>query len=501
MADLIKYKIYKNNQFEVLTDKGFKDFKGIIIGENTEKIILHFKFGKLVCTPKHKIMINDIDYKFAKDLKQNDLIYNNIQITKIEQTNNNDLVYELLDVQDTHKYFVNGILSHQCLILDELAFVQENMAQEFWNSVIPIISSYEGTKVFVVSTPNGTGNLFHKLYTGAESGKLQQWVSESIIWSEIPGRNKKWKEAMEQALLNESKSFAQEFENQFLETGQSAVDSDLLKRMRAIVRIPLIALENGMYKIWEEPQVGHIYTIGVDVGEGIGQAASVAQILDITDLTNIKLVANYHNNNIDPYHFANVLNRMCSQWGQPYLCIERNSCGGQVIDALKEVYNYNYIAEYNPNSQRVSERIGIYNHTNTKYKGVTNMRYWVNSLKVVDIYDIGTIQEMETFVRHPNGTWKKRHGDYIYDDRVMSLIWALFILEPEMTSKYYEIAAWDDNGMPLKINHIHVPNPEYYKLDQFFQKDPEAPLPFILGQNPDSDDMNSLKEQGWVVPQ
>lgn len=111
--------------------------------------------------------------------------------------------------------------SCNCLIIDEIAHIAEHIIKEFWNSVIPIVSSYEGTKIFIVSTPNGAGNLFHKIYTSAERNELKEWKAERVDWWEIPNRGKKWEKAMREALVGEGKSFDQEF-------GNSASPSNLL---------------------------------------------------------------------------------------------------------------------------------------------------------------------------------------------------------------------------------------------------------------------------------
>jgi hypothetical protein len=260
-------------------------------------------------------MITDNKFKYAKDLSINDKIFNGISINHIETFESDDDVYELLHVDENHTYYINKILSKNCLVIDEMAFIPEHIISEFWNSVIPVISSYSGTKLFVVSTPNGAGNLFHKIYSGAERGdpKFSQWNHERVDWWEIPGRGKKWERDMKSALAAEGRSFDQEFGCQFIETGQSAVDSALLDLFRTMARDPSFVFEDGKYKIWEEPIPDHLYAIGVDVGEGIGQAASVAQVLDITDLTDIRLVATYHNNLIDPFHFGEVLFKMTFQ--------------------------------------------------------------------------------------------------------------------------------------------------------------------------------------------
>ena len=60
--------------------------------------------------------------------------------------------------------------SVNCLVIDECAFIESHLVDEFWKSVFPIISSSKKSKVFICSTANGTHNLFHKLYTGAVNG-------------------------------------------------------------------------------------------------------------------------------------------------------------------------------------------------------------------------------------------------------------------------------------------------------------------------------------------
>jgi hypothetical protein len=398
-------------------------------------------------------------------------------------------------------------LSINCLIVDEMAFIPEHIIQEFWNSVIPVISSYQGTKVFVVSTPNGAGNLFHTIYSGAERNdpKFDQWNHERIDWWEIPGRGKKWERDIRSALAGQGKSFDQEFGNCFLETGHSAIDSSLIDLYRNIAREPKLTYEDGNYKIWETPNPEHLYAIGVDVGEGIGQAASVAQILDITDLTNIELVASYHNNVIDPFHFGEVLYKIANQWGRPMLAIERNNCGGQVIDALKQTHNYHNIIDHTPKTMTTKgnyyARLGIYSHTNSKYQGIMNMRYWMNALRVVKIYDINLVQELETFVRYPNGTWKAKPGEYIYDDRVLSLVWGLFALDPLIAQKYYDIPEYDSRGKPARVCQFTIEESKYFKLDQDFLSDPNGALPTYV--NPvfgaDDEGIDALEAQGWSI--
>jgi hypothetical protein len=350
-----------------------------------------------------------------------------------------------------------------CLIIDEAARIPMHLQEEFWSAVIPVISAGKQSRIIMVSTACGAQGKFYEIYSQCERGENDEWHHERIDWMEIPGRDKKWKQKMIEA-LGSPQSFDQEFGNCFLDYGKTAADTEVLEGFKAQCINPEIELDEGDYKIWEAPQENHIYVFGIDIGEGIGGAASVIQILDLTDLTNIKQAGIYHNNKIDPFSFASKILSIAQQWGNPYLLIERNNCGGQVIDALHRVHHYENLVTYLPDNQVVDEnRMGIYSHTSLKYKSVMNMRYWVNTLKVMNIYDIGTVQELETFIQYPNGTWKKKQGSSFTDDRVMSLIWALFILDPILTEQFFNIELYDEQGKPMKISYI---DPNNFKIDK-----------------------------------
>lgn len=387
-----------------------------------------------------------------------------------------------------------------CLIIDECAFIQPHIMDEFWNSVIPIISSDADTKIFLISTPNGTSNKFYDIYSAAERGESREWHHEKMEWHELPGRGKKWKLNMIES-LGSQESFNQEFGCQFIETGESAIAGSILDRWRKIRKPPIAILDDGHYQIWEPPQEGHLYSIGVDVSEGVGEAASVAQVLDLTDLKNIRQVACFHDKLIDPHFFAEKLFKIANQWGRPYMAIERNNAGGQVIDGLFNTFGYNKFINYTT-TNGAKDRFGVYAHTSTKYKGVSNMRYWVNTLDCVDVNDIGLVQELETFIRRPNGVWKKKDGRNVYDDRVDAFFWALLALETEICQEYYDIEAYDERGKPSKIKSLFVEPPEFYKLDNYYQFNPGAPMPLLFGNevsDPDNPTMGDLLNGGWSL--
>jgi hypothetical protein len=98
--------------------------------------------------------------------------------------------------------------SYNIIFLDEFAYVPANVAEQFFSSVYPTISSGKTTKVMIVSTPHGM-NMFYKLWVDAEEGR-NNYIPIEVHWSEVPGRDEKWKE---ETIRNTSQAqFNTEFE-------------------------------------------------------------------------------------------------------------------------------------------------------------------------------------------------------------------------------------------------------------------------------------------------
>ena len=61
-------------------------------------------------------------------------------------------------------------MSFNILFLDEFAFVPNHVADSFFASVYPTITSGQSTKVIIVSTPHGM-NHFYRMWHDAEKGQ------------------------------------------------------------------------------------------------------------------------------------------------------------------------------------------------------------------------------------------------------------------------------------------------------------------------------------------
>ena len=234
--------------------------------------------------------------------------------------------------------------SINCLLIDEAAHIDRFKEDEFVKSIMPVISSSKKTKIFMISTPNGTSNHFYKTYSGAERGE-NGWNHEKIDWWEVPGRDEQWKQDAISD-LGSIDAFNQEYGNLFIETGETAINKEIIAEFRTMAKLPEI-FNSTEYKVWESPDPKGIYVMGLDVSDGVGGAASCIQGLNVTDLTNITQAFTYWNKFLDTSHFALEAFNIAKQWGKPHMLIERNNMGGEVINYLRgQPYNYERLVGY-----------------------------------------------------------------------------------------------------------------------------------------------------------
>ena len=341
--------------------------------------------------------------------------------------------------------------SVSCLLIDECAFIEPHLMDPFWASVFPIVSSSKKAKVFMCSTPNGTGNLFYDIYTGSIEGK-NGWSNDKILWNEIPGRDEKWVKEIKGGLASEEK-WSQEFECQFLNSGTGSMSEESYNYMKSFISDPVEVLMDGKYKIFEHYQEGRIYVAGVDTAEGIGGDFSCIKILDITDLKEITEVAEYYDNTISVSEFANKVYEILCHWGKPLACIERNNQGGQIVDRLGLDMGYmDKIVCWGSKlaGRKNTQLLGMIASRNTKYNAVANARYFYNDKIAVQFKNEDSLNEVfKDFVKLPNDSWGAISGKH--DDRTMALVWALMVLHDDIVEQYFTVDEYDDCGKPSKL--------------------------------------------------
>ena len=227
--------------------------------------------------------------------------------------------------------------SFNMIFLDEFAYVPHEVADEFFSSVYPTISSGSDTKILMVSTPRGM-NLFYKYWRGAnkkegEPGK-NTYVPIEVHWSQVPGRDEKWKQ---ETIANSSEDqFRTEFECEFLGSVNTLISPAKLKCMT--FESPILKREEGL-KVYKKPEKDRQYFITVDTSRGLGQDYHAFIVVDTTE-SPYEVVATFRNNEIPPMIYPNVIYQTAKEYNEAQVLCELNDIGGQVADILRNDLEY-----------------------------------------------------------------------------------------------------------------------------------------------------------------
>lgn len=342
--------------------------------------------------------------------------------------------------------------SISCLIIDELAHIDRNIENAFWGAITPTIISNPKAKLFIASTPKGVDNLFYKLVQRADN-KKSIYVVERAMWYDIPGRGKEWKKNVIESELNgDEEMFEQEYECKFLGSSRSPFGVRVFQHIESCIKEPLEIFDDGAFRIWEFPENNKIYSIGVDVSEGIGKDSSVIQVFDMTDLTKITQCACWSSNKIDIISFKNKILEICLMYGNPVLSVERNNCGADICNRLYTDDHYPRFVNHGVKHQSdKSFRSGVLATAITKLPAVTNLKYWLVDTLSVIIRDNRFLEEFRNFEKKGRYSWEAASG--FHDDLVMSTVWAINVLHRDLINKYYAVQEYSLKGMPVKIKN------------------------------------------------
>ena len=310
-------------------------------------------------------------------------------------------------------------MSFNIIFLDEFAFIPTHIADEFFSSVYPTISSGKSTKVIIISTPKGM-NMFYKLWHDAEL-KRNEYVTTEVHWSEVPGRDALWRE---QTIANTSEEqFNQEFECEFLGSVNTLITSTKLKIMT--YEEPLSS--NAGLDIYEEPVEGNQYVMTVDVARGLTKDYSAFLVFDTTTIP-YQIVAKYRNNIIKPMLFPNVIHQVATSYNHAYIMAEVNDIGGQVADILQYDLEYDNLlmcAMRGRAGQVVGQgfsgsktQLGVKMSTTVKKTGCSNMKTLIETDKLV-FQDYDIIAELTTFIQKGQA-WEAEEG--CNDDLAMCIV-------------------------------------------------------------------------------
>ena len=310
-------------------------------------------------------------------------------------------------------------MSFNILFLDEFAFVPNHIADSFFSSVYPTITSGKSTKVIIVSTPHGM-NHFYRMWHDAERGK-NEYIPTDVHWSQVPGRDDAWRE---QTIANTSEQqFKVEFECEFL----GSVDTLIApSKLRSLVYESPIQKSAGL-DVYEEPQPKHDYICTVDVARGVVKDYSAFVIVDITTFPH-KVVAKYRNNEIKPMLFPNIIYEIASKYNKAFILCEVNDVGDQVAAILN--YDLEYanllMASMRGRAGQVigqgfsgkKTQLGVKMSKTVKKVGALNLKTMIEADKLT-FCDYDILSELTTFIQKSN-SFEAEEG--CNDDLAMCLV-------------------------------------------------------------------------------
>lgn len=554
------------DDYEILTDTGWKDIQSI--GQTIEYEVWEVvsTSHSLKCADDHILFDENMNEVFAKELKSGDKIQTESgveEVVSVKSLGFEDNMYDIQVGDDNHRYFTNGILSHNstiycifalwfatffpekkimilankaatalellsriemgyeylpnwlkssCLvfnkgeltfanlssirafasssdaargfsantvILDEFAFLQKNIADKLFTSMYPVISSSKNGRFIIVSTPNGTDNLYYDIWCQAntkEIGKnLEGWKSFEMYWYQVPGHDEAWKQKQIAAIG--AQRFAQEFDNQFLAKGndKKLVPDEVISDFRMKLseyktqgfkpkkQKILSQAEDELYEfdMWHEFDPKHTYLASGDISEGVGGDFSVLYVWDVTDLANIKMCAKFASNSVSVVQFAFIASKILNLYCQPWFFAERNGVSSGMIDSLKITYGYRNIASENKKGEA-----GIYSHVQVKGKACLWTRTMLSTQGFkFEIYDKDLVDEFGIFVKKETKgmhlVYQAIPGPNSHDDHMMAFVWLCFALQNDIVEKYFTVCQTFTTELQQVYAKILLPLEDY----------------------------------------
>ena len=288
--------------------------------------------------------------------------------------------------------------SYNIIFLDEFAYVPANVAEQFFSSVYPTISSGKTTKVMIVSTPHGM-NMFYKLWTDAENER-NTYVPIEVHWSEIPGRDAAWKE---ETIKNTSVSqFNTEFECEFLGSIDTLITPQKLRTMA--YKNPIQS--NAGLDLYEKPKEGHTYILTADVSRGTSNDYSAFLVFDVSQMP-YRIVAKFRDNELKPLIFPSKIYDVARAFNQAFVLVEVNDIGEQVANTLQFDLEYDNLVMASMRGRAGQilgggfsggrAQLGVRTTKAVKKIGCSNLKQMIEDDKLI-IEDLDIISELSTFI-------------------------------------------------------------------------------------------------------
>jgi len=319
-------------------------------------------------------------------------------------------------------------ISANLLIIDEGAFIEH--IETIWGAAYPVIST--GGAAFVLSTVNGIGNWYYKMWQDSVRG-LNDFNAIEIGWEDHPeykrqeGYEKlyeemltyptpmnidKWEETTKKNMG--PRRWLQEFECEFLGTGDTYVDGEILRYIKKNVNKDFYRKYNNRMRVWKDPEPQYDYVVAVDPALGRDRDHSAFHVINIY---NGEQVAEFYSNKTPINELATIVAEVGIEYNNACVFPERNTIGNNLIDRLFNDLEYDNL--YMDDKGQLGVQIAMSNRETM----LAEMEEYIR-LNTFKINSERTADELLTFIVTENG--KAQADDGCYDDLVMSLALAAF---------------------------------------------------------------------------
>ncbi len=408
-----------NTRYQVKTPSGWQNFDGIKKTSRKGLIKISFASGKYItCTSEHKFLDLNQNLVYAKDLTfgsclVDDVVENFEFFESLEEN-----VYDLINVENGHLYYTNGIVSSNC------AFIRD--FDEIWTSLYPTLST--GGSAIILSTPNGVGGQYYKLWTEAESG-ANDFNPIRLPWDVHPEHNQAWFDNETRNLTK--RQIAQEFLCDFVSSGDTFLQPTEFEKLRLLIRQPTVkeGPQSGIW-IWKNAEQGHKYVISADVARGDAADYSAFHVIDYESC---EVCAEFMGK-IPPDRLAELLSTYGRRYNNALICPEQNTFGyftcvklrDEGYPALYYQNNGGDLFGYKPTDTELVP--GFSTQTKTRTQILTKLEESIRNSKL-KTYSQRLFDQLQAFIW--NGAKAQASKD-AHDDLIMSLAIGTWLVAGEV---------------------------------------------------------------------
>lgn len=326
------------------------------------------------------------------------------------------------------------------LILDECAFIDD--AEVIWTAASSTLST--GGKAILLSTPNGVGNFFHKMWLQAQE-KVNNFNPILLDWRVHPERDQSWRDRQTE-ILGEVQA-AQEHDASFIFSGNTVIKPEIIEFYKnTFVEEPKSKQGfDGNLWIWEYPQANRTYVLSGDVARGDGEDYSAFHVIDAE---NSIQVAEYKGK-LTPKEFGNLMLSTATMYNDALLICDNSSIGHtsiqQVIDRQyknlfymsKDLQVVDVANQYTGNYYREEKSMvpGFSISAKTRPLIIAKLDEYMRDNSFT-VKSIRTVTELETFI------WKNGRAEALSgynDDLILSLCIGLWVRDTALRLRKEQI--------------------------------------------------------------